>query len=119
MAFTIEELRRPPSGAMYVSPERICVSADGELCDEADPRAVRLLVAKGCEIPAAEAAKYGLIADASASNNDTPGREPGAPEAADASAGEASAAEGGEGDDGQRDEEKPKPTPRLRPTPRR
>jgi len=62
MAFKIEELRKLPDGAMYVSPERICVSADGELCDETDPHAVRLLVAKGGEIPAAEAAKYGLIA---------------------------------------------------------
>lgn len=62
MGFTIEDLRREPAGAMYVSPARICVTADGELCEETDPRAVRLLVAKGCEIPAAEAAQYGLIA---------------------------------------------------------
>jgi len=46
---------------MYTSPARICVSADGELCDETDPRAVRLLVAEGGQIPASEAAKYGLI----------------------------------------------------------
>lgn len=63
MGFTIEKLQRPASGAMYVAPERICVTADGQICDEADPAAVRLLVGKGCEIPAAEAAKYGLIAD--------------------------------------------------------
>jgi len=64
MGFTIKELQRAPSGAMYVSPERIYVTADGEVVDGANPRAVRLLVAKGCEIPAAEAAKYGLIAGA-------------------------------------------------------
>ena len=64
MAFKIEELRRLPHGAMYVSPERICVTADGELCEETDSNAVRLLVAEGGQIPAAEAAKYGLIAGA-------------------------------------------------------
>ena len=47
---------------MWRSPERICVTADGKLCEETDPAAMRLLVAKGGEIPAAEAAKYGLIA---------------------------------------------------------
>lgn len=66
MAFKIEDLRSAPSGAMYVSPERICLTADGELCEETDTRAVTLLVAKGSEIPAAEAAKYGLIASAEA-----------------------------------------------------
>lgn len=63
MGFEIQELRRAPVGAMYVSPARICVTADGELCDEDDVRAVRLLVAAGGEIPAAEAAQYGLIAE--------------------------------------------------------
>lgn len=83
MGFTIEELRRPPSGAMYVSPARICVTADDEICDENDTRAVRLLVAEGGEIPATEAAKYGMIVGS---------------EAATAARGTA-AGEGGDGDD--------------------
>jgi len=60
----INELRQKATGGMYVSPERICVTADGVICDEQDPRAVRLLVGKGGSIPATEAARYGLIADA-------------------------------------------------------
>ena len=63
MGLDVNLLRQQARGAMYVAPERICVTADGEVCGEDDPRAVRLLVAKGCEIPAAEAAQYGLIAD--------------------------------------------------------
>lgn len=57
----INELRREPEGAMYVAPARLCVTADGEVCSQDDPRAVRLLVAEGCSIPASEAAQYGLI----------------------------------------------------------
>ena len=64
MGWKITELRREPDGAMYTSPARICVTADGELCEETDSNAVRLLVAEGGQIPAAEAAKYGLIAGA-------------------------------------------------------
>ena len=66
MGLKIEELRRGPEGGMYVSPVRLCVTADGELCDENDPRAVRLLVGQGGSIPAREAAQYGLIATAEA-----------------------------------------------------
>lgn len=62
MALNIEELRKPTDGAMYVSPQRLCVTADDHLCECDDPAAVRLLVGEGCEIPNAEAAKYGLIA---------------------------------------------------------
>ena len=63
MAFEITELRRPAAGAMWTSPARLCVTADGELCDELDPRAVRLLVSKGGQLPVAEAARYGLVGD--------------------------------------------------------
>ncbi len=63
MSFEIARLRKPAEGAMYVSDERLCVTADGEITGEDDPRAVRLLVAKGGSIPATEAAEYGLIAD--------------------------------------------------------
>lgn len=61
MAFEIIDLKRQPEGAMYVAPARLCVTADGEVCSQDDPRAVRLLVAEGCSIPAREAAQYGLI----------------------------------------------------------
>lgn len=61
MALTIEELRKAADGAMYTAPARICVTADDELCEETDPRAARLLVGKGCQIPARVAAHYGLI----------------------------------------------------------
>ena len=63
MALTIEELRKPKDGAFYKSPRRLCVTADDELVDETDPRAVRLLVGEGGELPTAVAAHYGLIAD--------------------------------------------------------
>lgn len=63
MGFEISELRRQPEGAMYVAPERLCVTADGTITSEDDPLAVRLLVAKGAAIPAREAAEYGLIAE--------------------------------------------------------
>jgi hypothetical protein len=66
MGLQIEALRKAAEGAMYVSDERLCVSAAGELVAEDDPKAVRLLVGKGGSIPAREAAQYGLIADASA-----------------------------------------------------
>ena len=75
MALKIENLIRKPEGAMYVAPERLCVTADDELCDENDVRAVRLLVGKGGSIPATEAARYGLIATAEAAD------EPEAPKA--------------------------------------
>lgn len=63
MALEIRDLVRPAAGAMYVSPARICVTAEGELVDEDDPRAVTLLVAKGGEIPIDEARQYGLVDD--------------------------------------------------------
>lgn len=66
MALEIDDLRKQKRGAMYVSPARLYVSADDELCDGADPAVVpvTLLVGEGCEIPNAVAAKYGLIAGA-------------------------------------------------------
>jgi hypothetical protein len=67
MGLDINMLKREPEGAMYVSPERLCVTAEGEICANDDARAVRLLVAKGGSIPAREAAEYGLISGAAAS----------------------------------------------------
>ncbi len=64
MALKIDDLRKQKHGAMYTSPKRLCATADGELCECDDPAAVKLLVGEGCEIPNAEAAKYGLIAGA-------------------------------------------------------
>lgn len=68
MALDITTLRQAAHGAMYVSPERLYVTAAGEVCGADDERLEgggRLLVGKGGSIPAREAAKYGLIADAS------------------------------------------------------
>jgi hypothetical protein len=81
MALNIEELRKPRDGAMYVSPERLCLTADGELCSEDDPKAVKLLVGKGGEISTAEATKYGLIADGEPQAAATPPESPEAQEA--------------------------------------
>jgi len=67
MGLDIKSLQKAAEGALYVSDVRLYVSAEGELVQESDPRAARLLVAAGNSIPAAEAAKYGLIADASPS----------------------------------------------------
>jgi hypothetical protein len=41
----------------------LCLTADGEVVSQDDPRAVRLLVGVGGTIPASEAARYGLIAE--------------------------------------------------------
>lgn len=62
MGFAID-LQREPEGAFYVAPERLCVTADGEVTDQDDPLAVRLLVGKGGQLPIAEARRYGLIAE--------------------------------------------------------
>jgi hypothetical protein len=61
MAFKIEDIKRPAAGSFWTSPSRICLTAEGELCEETDPRARRLLVAAGSQIPAAEAERLGLI----------------------------------------------------------
>ena len=64
MALTIEDLRKKKDGARYVSPQRLYVTAEDELCAAGDPAAVKLLVGEGGVIPNALAAKYGLIAGA-------------------------------------------------------
>jgi len=48
---------------MYISPERLMLTENGQVVREGDPRAKRLLVAKGGEISREEALKYGLVAD--------------------------------------------------------
>lgn len=72
----INSLRKQADGAYYVSPVRICITADGELVDELDPRAVTLLVGAGCSIPRAEAEKYGLIGEPPALKVEEPVEEP-------------------------------------------
>lgn len=79
MGLEIRDLKRPATGAMYVSPARICVTADGALVDEDDQRAVRLLVAAGGELPVEEARRYGLVEDAPEPEEETP--DPDAPSA--------------------------------------
>lgn len=61
MGLKIEELRKPVDGAMYRSPQRLYVTAEGRLCNGDDPEAANLLVGEGGEISNAEAAKYGLL----------------------------------------------------------
>lgn len=62
MALDTKGLIQEASGAMYVATERIFVTAEGKITtDETEASGGTLLVAKGCEIPADEAAKYGLI----------------------------------------------------------
>lgn len=69
MAFeVIDELKRAAEGNMWTSPERLLVTADGEVVSNDDPRGVRLLVGKNCQIPKDEARKYGLLLE--------PGEEP-------------------------------------------
>lgn len=63
---TIDELRRPAAGGMWVSPARLCVSAAGEVVACDSPAAVRLLVGEGGSIPVAEAERYGLVGMADA-----------------------------------------------------
>jgi hypothetical protein len=96
MGLEIETLRKAAEGAMYVSPARLCVTADDELCAEDDQRAVRLLVGKGGSIPAKDAARYGLIEDGSAETVLRVAAETISGEGAASSDGEASDAEGGE-----------------------
>ena len=61
MALEIKNLQRLSVGGVYVSPERICRTADGELVSEDDPRAAFLVVGRGGSLPRAEAEMYGLI----------------------------------------------------------
>jgi hypothetical protein len=63
MALNINSLRREADGAMYVSPARICVTADGKLVSQDDPAAVRLLVGEGGSLPVAIAELYGLVGE--------------------------------------------------------
>lgn len=58
----IDDLRQQRSGRAYVSPRRLCLTADGEIVDCADPRAATLLVGEGCELPWDVAERYGLVA---------------------------------------------------------
>lgn len=64
MALDINTLRKEKMGAEYISDVRICLTEDGQLVDQDDPRAVRLLVGAGSAIPVSVAAGYGLIREA-------------------------------------------------------
>jgi len=60
----IETLRRPAEGGIYTSPARLFLTADrSRVVAEDDPEAAWLLVGEGCELPAEEAARYGLVAE--------------------------------------------------------
>lgn len=46
---------------MVKASRSVHIDAEGHECSELDPRVVRMVVAKGCEIDEATAARYGLI----------------------------------------------------------
>ena len=62
MALNVELLRREAQGAMWVSPARVCLTAEGRLVNCEDVTAVKLLVGEGGSLPVAEAERYGLVA---------------------------------------------------------
>lgn len=79
MTLKIDELRRPPDGAFYTSPARICVTAAGALVECTDPKAARLLVGEGGQIPVDEARLHGLIEEPAAKERrgaENKGRKP-------------------------------------------
>jgi hypothetical protein len=62
MALKIEGLRDQRSTrSLFVSKRRLYVSADDEVVEANDPRAIRLLVGAGASIPNAVAEAYGLV----------------------------------------------------------
>lgn len=62
MALNVELLRREAKGAIWVSPARVCLTADGALVSCEDASAVKLLVGVGGALPVAKAELYGLVA---------------------------------------------------------
>lgn len=48
----------------YTSDERLYLTAKGEVVKEGDPKATSLLVGAGGQVSAADAEKYGLLAEA-------------------------------------------------------
>lgn len=57
----INDLRGVVQGNGWVSPARLCLTADGRVTTEDDPAAVSLLVAKGGSLTLSEARRYGLL----------------------------------------------------------
>jgi hypothetical protein len=70
VALNINRLKQEVPTGDYVSPERICVTADDEIVACDDPRAERLLVGEGSVLPRAEAERYGLIGTPAAVDDD-------------------------------------------------
>ena len=48
-------------GAFWISPARLCLTADGRVTHQDDVEAVKLLVGKGGRLPIEEARKLGLV----------------------------------------------------------
>ena len=65
MALVIDEIRQRVDGPgeAYVSPVRLCLTADERVVEDTDPDAVILLVPKGGTLPKAVAEKYGLVGE--------------------------------------------------------
>lgn len=63
MALEITTLQKQAEGAFYVSDKRLCLTANDEVCDQDDPRAVSLLVGVGGWIPKDRARELGLLVE--------------------------------------------------------
>jgi hypothetical protein len=61
MELSIAQLRGELAGGQWISPRRLCVTADGRIVTEDDPAAAFLLVGAGGSLPMAEAERYGLL----------------------------------------------------------
>ena len=66
MALEIKDLRRQAQGLHWISPARLCVSADDEVVECTDPKARKLLVGEGGTLPLAVAERYGLVSESKA-----------------------------------------------------
>ena len=63
MAIEIDQLQKEPDGGFYISPARLCVTANDEVCACDDPAAVKLLVGEGGALQNEDARRYGLLVD--------------------------------------------------------
>jgi len=56
-------IHREKGPAMVIASRSVHVDASGNECSELDPRVAMMVVAQGCAIDEATAARYGLIPD--------------------------------------------------------
>lgn len=72
MIYNPEDLRKNAVGGDYVSDKRLCLTADGEICDAGDVEARTLLVPEGGTIPGDEARALGLLSPRSRRSEESP-----------------------------------------------